>query len=276
MTKRRTQKVVKFYQHQEVSTSRRYHASSGRTIPQNISFVANSAPPVPEPPSVHDAGLDSTLADDLAPEVIEHQIPGYTVVAKLKGDDPRKRYECTVSNLLSVQRLVAYLVKQIAPLLGFKRHRQEYLDEEIRLEGRRGLSALPCPGCNHRSPQFRCEDCSGGEILCQACMVKRHEILPLHVVKVGRFELRSYNALETEPTFSNGMEDSSTIPIYAFSGWSSSSTTTLVKHVSPYSIVPWLLSTPMGSIRSKLVYVDVRMLPNSVSSSSDKAGGLQL
>ena len=199
MTKRRPQKVVTFYQHHEVSTSRRYHASSGRTIQQDIGFVANTAPPAPALPSVHDAGLDSAPADDFTPEIIEHQIPGYTVVAKPKGDDPRKRYECTVSYLLSVYRLVAHLVEQIAPLLGFKRHRQEYLDEELRLEGRRGLSTLPCPGCNHRSPQFRCEDCSGGEMLCQACMVKRHEILPLHVVKVSWFEPRSHNTLDTKP-----------------------------------------------------------------------------
>lgn len=103
MTKRSAKKVVRFYQHHEVSTSRRYRVSSGRTIQQDIGLVANSGPIVPDPPSNCDTGIDSAFADDVAPEVIEHQISGYTVLAKSKGDDPRKRYECTVSPLFLVQ-----------------------------------------------------------------------------------------------------------------------------------------------------------------------------
>ena len=99
MTKRSAKKVVKFYEHHEKSTSRRYHASTGRTIQQDIGFIANSAPLASVLPSNCDAGIDSAFADDMTPEVIEHQISGYTVVAKPKGNDPRKRYECTVRPL---------------------------------------------------------------------------------------------------------------------------------------------------------------------------------
>lgn len=97
MTKRNAKKVIKFYQHHEVSTSRRYRASSGRTIQQEIGYVATSTLNAVDAPCKNDAVVESVFPDDLAPEVIEHQISGYTVVAKPKGDDPRKRYECTVS-----------------------------------------------------------------------------------------------------------------------------------------------------------------------------------
>ena len=101
MTRQTARKLIKFYQHHEVSTSRRYHASSGRTILQDIAFIPTTAPVTTQPPLNHDAELAHVFLDDSVPEVIEHQISGCTVVAKVKGDDPRKRYECTVSLLLS-------------------------------------------------------------------------------------------------------------------------------------------------------------------------------
>lgn len=72
----------------------------------------------------------------------------------------------------------------MTPLLSFKQYRQEYLDEEIRLEGRRGLAGLPCPDCGTSLPTYRCDDCMGGEILCARCLLKRHKWLPLHAIKV--------------------------------------------------------------------------------------------
>ena len=97
MARHTAKKVVTFYQHHEVSTSRRYNASSGRTFQQDIRYVATSPQVANESPSNCDVEVECAFPDDLAPEVIEHQISGYTVVAKPKGDDPRKRYECTVS-----------------------------------------------------------------------------------------------------------------------------------------------------------------------------------
>ena len=97
MTRHTAKKVVTFYQHHEVSTSRRYRASSGRTIQQDIRYVPTSTPLANEPPSNDGVEVECAFPDDFAPEVIEHQISGYTVVAKPRGDDPRKRYECTVN-----------------------------------------------------------------------------------------------------------------------------------------------------------------------------------
>lgn len=99
MTRHTAKKVITFYQHHEVSTSRRYCASSGRTIQQDIGYIPTSTPVASELPGDRDI-VECIFPDDLAPEVIEHQISGYTVVAKPRGDDPRKRYECTVSIIL--------------------------------------------------------------------------------------------------------------------------------------------------------------------------------
>ena len=102
MTRQTARKVVRFYQHHEVSTSRRYHASSGRTISHDIAYIPTSTPVTTVTNPLLDSDVEPLCAfpDDFAPEVIEHQIPGYTVVAKVKGNYPRKRYECTVRPLL--------------------------------------------------------------------------------------------------------------------------------------------------------------------------------
>ncbi|KAJ6452354.1 hypothetical protein C8R47DRAFT_998112, partial [Mycena vitilis] len=62
-------------------------------------------------------------------------------------------------------------------------HREEYLDEMLRLEGR-GSHAVysTCGGCGSAEPQFRCENqsCYGPGLFCQECIVGRHQVLPTH------------------------------------------------------------------------------------------------
>ncbi|PBK61727.1 hypothetical protein ARMSODRAFT_990587 [Armillaria solidipes] len=78
-------------------------------------------------------------------------------------------------------------------------HREEYLREILRGEGRGGFKTEKCASCasvdvegpteEDRSARYRCEDCEGGSIECRACLVQSHRRLPFHRVQVwnGRF-----------------------------------------------------------------------------------------
>ena len=62
-----------------------------------------------------------------------------------------------------------------------KNHRDSYLDELIRHDGRGGDCL--CAMCG--SPGlYRCKDCFGFELLCEVCLVGRHTFLPFHRVTV--------------------------------------------------------------------------------------------
>ncbi|KAJ7493553.1 hypothetical protein FB451DRAFT_1387723 [Mycena latifolia] len=64
--------------------------------------------------------------------------------------------------------------------------RDLYLDEWVQLEGR-GDSAVfsNCGGCSEENPRFRCKHqaCFGCGMLCQSCIVLRHQVLPTHWIE---------------------------------------------------------------------------------------------
>lgn len=62
--------------------------------------------------------------------------------------------------------------------------RSHYLDELIQLEGR-GKADHSCHACGDLDTSFRCEDCFSVDLFCRLCMIKSHQNLPLHRVKVG-------------------------------------------------------------------------------------------
>ncbi len=74
---------------------------------------------------------------------------------------------------------------QDEPLRAWIPYREQYLDEVLRLEGR-GWARLiaQCPLCDKAGPTFLCRECTGGDILCQECIVEIHAHLPLHRVQV--------------------------------------------------------------------------------------------
>ncbi|OJT01852.1 hypothetical protein TRAPUB_7684 [Trametes pubescens] len=70
------------------------------------------------------------------------------------------------------------------PLRTWQGLRDEYLSEVLRLDGRGNFrGAATCPRCTTSTPKYRCRDCLGGEVLCQACIVAAHQNLPLHIVE---------------------------------------------------------------------------------------------
>ncbi|KAJ7754658.1 hypothetical protein DFH07DRAFT_868558 [Mycena maculata] len=65
-------------------------------------------------------------------------------------------------------------------------HRDEYLDEVIRLNGRGDKAFhMNCCGCGEASPKFRCEHqtCVGADMYCAECIVKNHRALPAHWIE---------------------------------------------------------------------------------------------
>ncbi|KAJ7933057.1 hypothetical protein B0H13DRAFT_2307333 [Mycena leptocephala] len=72
------------------------------------------------------------------------------------------------------------------PFLTWVDHRDEYLDEMLRLEGR-GEAAIfgTCGTCGESDPHYRCENqtCYGTQLFCRTCIVLRHEVLPTHWVQ---------------------------------------------------------------------------------------------
>ncbi|KAG1721860.1 uncharacterized protein EDB91DRAFT_1064219, partial [Suillus paluster] len=57
-----------------------------------------------------------------------------------------------------------------------------FLDEMMRLNGH-GSEGIACQ-CGDVSPQFRCCDCFGIQMFCNACTLRNHTYLPLHRIEM--------------------------------------------------------------------------------------------
>ncbi|KAJ7809233.1 hypothetical protein B0H14DRAFT_2379873, partial [Mycena olivaceomarginata] len=86
------------------------------------------------------------------------------------------------------------------PMLTWAQHRDEYLDEMLRLEGR-GYAAIhsTCGGCRRPNPTFRCEHqtCFGPSLYCQTCIVAQHAALPTHWIQEWNGDFFERRALKT-------------------------------------------------------------------------------
>ncbi|KAI0060628.1 hypothetical protein BV25DRAFT_1806815 [Artomyces pyxidatus] len=75
------------------------------------------------------------------------------------------------------------------PLTTWRMHRNEYLREVLRLEGRGSSPGhAKCADCLSETPEgvegsYRCVDCFGRDMVCKACCVRRHLHTPLHRVE---------------------------------------------------------------------------------------------
>ncbi|KAJ7898799.1 hypothetical protein B0H13DRAFT_1884163 [Mycena leptocephala] len=72
------------------------------------------------------------------------------------------------------------------PLQEWKKHRDEYLDEMLRLEGRGPPDAHgTCLSCGMGEPTFCCAQqlCHGEGMFCAACIVQQHACLPMHWIE---------------------------------------------------------------------------------------------
>ncbi|KAJ7042214.1 hypothetical protein C8F04DRAFT_946055 [Mycena alexandri] len=73
-----------------------------------------------------------------------------------------------------------------------QKHREETLDEILRLEGRGSADVYSqCAECKSADPLYRCarQTCIGAAMYCERCIVKLHRALPTHLVEMwtGQF-----------------------------------------------------------------------------------------
>ncbi|KZP16150.1 hypothetical protein FIBSPDRAFT_895199 [Athelia psychrophila] len=62
-------------------------------------------------------------------------------------------------------------------------HRQEYVDEFLRLDGLGDIDNEPmCAACATNSGLYKCKDCFGEHLYCVACALNLHRLLPLHQI----------------------------------------------------------------------------------------------
>ncbi|KAJ7024108.1 hypothetical protein C8F04DRAFT_969398 [Mycena alexandri] len=59
-----------------------------------------------------------------------------------------------------------------------------YLIQLLRRDGCAGASTTLCPGCSNEGnqPLYRCQECTGGLLLCADCCLDKHAENPLHVI----------------------------------------------------------------------------------------------
>lgn len=81
------------------------------------------------------------------------------------------------------------------------------LDEMIRLEGRASYTNSFCIECLESWPTLHCDDCFGGELFCEGCIIKLHICNPLHNIKVFSVFLSwiSITSAYWEPQHWNGL-----------------------------------------------------------------------
>ncbi|KAJ7617529.1 hypothetical protein DFH06DRAFT_1274184 [Mycena polygramma] len=72
------------------------------------------------------------------------------------------------------------------PFQTWVEHRDSYLDEMLRLEGRGNWDVYStCGTCQAPGPTYRCENqsCFGAGMFCKTCIVANHQVLPTHWIQ---------------------------------------------------------------------------------------------
>jgi hypothetical protein len=74
-----------------------------------------------------------------------------------------------------------FTLKQSTPLSQWLPHRQTYLDELLRADGRKGQSECACGDIG----VYRCRDCFYGSLHCERCLLEQHRVHPFHRILVS-------------------------------------------------------------------------------------------
>ncbi|KAF8192863.1 hypothetical protein K438DRAFT_1590153 [Mycena galopus ATCC 62051] len=99
--------------------------------------------------------------------------------AALKIKVKKKRYENSVRGLFLLGEHIKKGV-QDHPIKTWIPCRDDYCDAFLKLKGRGPWWSEGCAICKETNPTWRCEDCFGNRLLCQACIVEKHWDEPLH------------------------------------------------------------------------------------------------
>jgi hypothetical protein len=180
------------------ATARQLNLSTDGSGCTSLSYTSSQAPvepPIPAPQSQHDyyipdANMDIDDIDEghaaHTPDAMDEDedetievMSGVHVIPTKKA----KRYENSVRIIIFPVLSCLFHIPQDVPLGTWAKHRDEYLDECMALEGR-GAFYTSCSGCRVPMPRYRCKDCMVGPLWCKSCLVERHDQSPLHIVEV--------------------------------------------------------------------------------------------
>ena len=127
----------------------------------------------------------------------EEELPQADSTITLGPDVPKKRSLVSVSAIFIILQLFPYNFLQKRPhVTWMTSHRDQYLDEMIRWDGRgdyysNGISLCPdCVGRKSTSPgqaDHRCRECYSPVLTCKACCIRRHRLEPFHWIEVCGF-----------------------------------------------------------------------------------------
>ncbi|KAG6836043.1 hypothetical protein H0H93_012007 [Arthromyces matolae] len=88
------------------------------------------------------------------------------------------------------------------PLLTWKdSYRDAYLDSLLTLDGRGRFVGKGCVGCGEKTTGYRCLDCHGRRMICEECVIERHQREPTHRLEVwakNHFKKISFGSINAE------------------------------------------------------------------------------
>lgn len=143
---------------------------------------------------------DEELALDETDEMYNAEVAADIFVSIATPLDRHLKRKRRVRSHISVRKVVlslpympSHFLTQTRPHVHWKNHfRSEYLDEDIRWEGRGDfMRDSKCPDCLARArgtpslAEYRCLDCFTPDLVCRECCVKRHQRHPFHLIEVG-------------------------------------------------------------------------------------------
>jgi hypothetical protein len=152
--------------------------SHGRTT-----IYASSTPKVLQPSPAVCFAAPASLDDCAWHFDDQSNVEADTLVGDKVAVKVRKRYESSVG-IISLSIIHSLTFLQDEPILAWYPYRDEYGLELMRLDGRGDSQGEPCLCGSKDEPIYRCDECSGGRMLCKKCMVDAHRALPLHRIKV--------------------------------------------------------------------------------------------
>jgi hypothetical protein len=144
---------------------------------RRTTYIHAPASPTKKPASSNDYNSYNWNDEPPPPEI---SIENYPFL------DPAYRFFRDDNDMLEPQERRRKRTLDDDPLRKWIPDRDNYLQELLRLDGRAGLGG-DCGLCHAKGPEYRCEDCFGGLMFCQGCMVDLHACMPLHRVEVRIF-----------------------------------------------------------------------------------------
>ena len=127
--------------------------------------------------------IDGVPFDDTFTPVIPADVANPTGIhVRVKA----KRYQNSVCISSAIIRNTSDVPLEDAPLVTWKKYRQEYLDTCLILDGcGRHNGHCASATCQRSGATFRCRDCFGYRLYCKACIIACHHDQPLHILEVN-------------------------------------------------------------------------------------------